>query len=149
MGSMGTPRTATTRRSVLVVAALLAGACSGATGPEGAFDFETREVFGFPSLVPQAKVVNGGDIQFTGLIITPTTNYSVVGQLARPTSRSVVVTVLGTPSQTGGAKFDTQNYFAATVKNLHKGSYDVRLIFIVESTERDSTDVLHQSVAVP
>lgn len=123
-------------------------ACGGPTEPGAeVFRFSTQAVFGFPRLDPSISVVDG-KVQVTGLMITPTTGYSVLGELTRPQPRQLVVTVTGT-NTSQGLNFPGQTYYSGTVSNLAAGDYDVVLIHILSREARDSSLQLRRTVSVP
>ncbi len=140
-------RRSLTRAAITAGLALL-GACSSATGPsEPSFVFFTQAVFGFPSRAPGVDIVDG-DVQLTGILNAPTTTYTILGELDRPIPSSLNITVRANKSGDGPAAL-AQHYYAATVKNLPSGKYNVQLTYIIQRDVTDSSVVLLQSVTVP
>lgn len=140
-------RRSLTRAAVTVGVALLA-ACSGATGPsEPSFTFFTQAVFGFPSRAPGVEIVDG-DVLLTGILNAPTTTYTILGDLVRPIPSSLNITVRANKSGDGPPAL-AQHYYAAAVKNLPSGRYNVQLTYIIQREATDSSVVLQQSVTVP
>ena len=126
---------------------LLAAACSGATGPsEPSFRFFTREVFGFPSRAPSVEVTSG-DVLLTGILLVPTTEYAVIGQLDRPVPGTLNVTVRASKARSG-VGVEARHYYAATVANLPSGDYNVRLIYIIQRNPVVSSLVFQQAVTI-
>jgi len=145
---MGHAGRARARACTAVVAALVTGGCGEPTAPEDvSFSFYTQVVFGFPSLVTEARVADDHSVVVTGIVRTRHTGYTVLGELDSSGQRALLMSVFATQTS-NGLNFPTQNYYAGTIQGLTTGQYNLQVRHIIDHDRTDTVVALRQTVTV-
>jgi len=128
---------------------LLSLGCDSATGPfRPELTLESGIVFGIPTLPTQVRVADGVMI-VTGVIQTPGTGFTLLGDVTLMPGNDLVVHIHAYDNAPGFA-FPSQNYYRATVKNLSSGDYSVSVIHHHHAPSPGfSQKVFFNTVAIP
>jgi len=125
----------------------LALACGSPTEPSPTLQFEGLVVFGIPTLPITAQALEGG-IKVSGVIPTPTAEYTLSGHLRAVGGNKLVLEVVVDKTQ-AGAPFPVQNYYEGRIGNLSSGSYDLEVTHTLHITTPQTATVFHGVVHVP
>lgn len=106
---------------------LLAAACQSPTGPfRPTLTLESGIVFGIPTLPTEVRVIDGSMI-VTGVMQTPGTGYTLLGEVTLTAGNTLVIEIHAYDNAPG-FPFQSQNYYRATIRNLVRGDYEVSVI---------------------
>ena len=134
-------------RAPLAVLFCLALACGSPTEPSPTLQFEGVVVFGIPTLPITAQPLEGG-IKVSGVIPTPTAEYTLTGHIRAVGANKLVLEVIVDKTQEG-APFPVQNYYEGRIGNLDAGDYDLEVTHTLHITAPQTTTAFHGVVRVP
>lgn len=127
---------------------LLAVACGSPTGPGGpTLQLTGSVVFGIPTLATTAVIQPGG-VDVTGVIPTPSAEYTLFGKLDASTAGRLIVEVTAYNNRPG-APFPVQNYYVGRIRHLPAGAYELQVFEILHATQVHSELVLRDTIQVP
>ena len=104
-------------------------------------------VFGIPTLATTALTQPGG-IDVTGVLPTPSAEYTLFGKLDASTQGRLIVEVTAYNNRPG-APFPVQNYYVGRIRNLLAGTYEIQVYEILHATQVRTELVLRDTVQVP
>jgi len=135
-------------RRVAVALFLTLAACEPPTAPgPPSLKFEGLIIFGLPTL-PTVAVAEKHGIKVTGVIPTPTSGYTLFGEL-KEINGQVMTLAINAWDDHSGLPFRVQNYYEGHIGNLRRGTYDLQVVHVVHSlATADSVIAFHQEVRV-
>jgi len=135
-------------RRAAVALLLVLAACEPPTAPgPPSLTFEGLIVFGIATL-PTAAVGEEGGIKVTGVVPTPSSGYTLFGEIKGVSGR-VMTLEINAYDDHPGFPFRTQNYYVGRIGNLRRGTYVLKVVHVVHSsTTTDSVIAFHQEVRV-
>lgn len=134
-------------RALPAVLLCLALACGSPTEPDPTLQFEGRVVFGIATLPVTAQGLDGG-IKVSGVIPTPTSDYTLTGHLSAVGGRKLILEV-SVDSTRAGVPLPVQNYYESRIGNLNKGAYDLEVIHTLHIAATQTASVFRGVVQVP
>jgi len=134
------------RRAAVVL--LWLAACEAPTEPgPPSLTFEGFLVFGIRTL-PTAAVGERRGITVTGVLSTPTSGYTLFGEIKVMSDR-VITLGINAHDDHSGFPFRAQNYYEGHIGNLRRGVYELQVVHVVHSTATaDSVIAFHEQVVV-
>lgn len=128
---------------------ILLAACGSPTGTGAPIlSFTGQVVFGIPTLATRAEYQDGG-IKVTGVLQTPTADYTLSGTLSVIGSRQLSLEIDADKTRSGAPPFPVQNYYEGRIRNLAPGDYDLEVIHTLHTAQVQSAQVFRQNVRVP
>ena len=129
-------------------AVLSLAACEDPTGPgTPSLKFKGQIIFGLPTLLTEATGETRA-IKVTGVIPTPTSGYTLIGELKELGDRVMTLEINAWDDHTG-LPFRVQNYYEGHISNLRRGAYELTVILVVHAlAAADSVVAFHQEVRV-
>ena len=134
-------------RALAVLLVGLGLACGGPTEPSPTLQFEGLVVFGIPTLPVTAEPLDGG-IKVSGVIPTPTAEYTLAGHIRSAGGNRLVLDIIVERTQ-DGVPFPVQNYYQGRIGNLSRGDYDLEVFHTLHITDPQTSSVFHGVVHVP
>ena len=135
------------RRVWAVLLVSLGVACGGPTEPSPTLHFEGLVVFGIPTLPITAEPLEGG-IKVSGVIPTPTDEYTLTGHIRSAGGNRLVLDVVVERTHAGVA-IPVQNYYEGRIGNLGRGDYDLEVFHTLHVGATQTSSVFHGVVHVP
>jgi hypothetical protein len=135
-------------KALSVALLCIAASCDTPTEPvQPTLQFTGLVVFGIATLETRAEGHRGG-IDVSGVLPTPTAQYSLFGTLEAPGSRQLVLQI-DARNDHAGAPFPVQNLYLGQIRNLASGNYDLQVFETVHVDAAQPELVFHQTVHVP
>lgn len=135
-------------RPAAVVLLLSLAACEAPTEPSPpSLQFEGLLVFGLRTLPTEAVGERRG-IKVTGVLSTPTSGYTLFGEIKVVSDRTITLGINAYDDH-DGFPFRSQNYYEGQIGNLRRGVYDLQVVHVVHSiATADSVIAFHEQVVV-
>lgn len=128
---------------------LLAAACGSPTAPGApVLSFTGVIVFGIPTLATQAESIDGG-IKITGVLQTPSADFTVSGRLSTIGGRQLTVEIQADRTLSGAPPFPVRHYYEGLIERLVRGDYELTVIHTLNTAQVQSAQVFRQTVRVP